>query len=86
MAVTAHATDLPVQQPLTQHPVVTEPPLEAALLLGQAVAQLGTADWGAVAKLLDGSKEWPADAGKMTSQASPRHWIPRFVSRPAGGT
>ncbi|GAA6050568.1 hypothetical protein JCM3770_001466 [Rhodotorula araucariae] len=68
MAITAHATDLPVQQPLTQHPVVSETPLEVALLLAQAVAQLGTADWNAIANTLDGSDEWPAEAGKMTSQ------------------
>ncbi|BGP41865.1 hypothetical protein JCM10449v2_005859 [Rhodotorula kratochvilovae] len=68
MAITAHTTDTPVQQPLTQHPVVSEPPLEVALLLAQAVAQLGTADWNAVASRLDGSEEWPAEAGKMTSQ------------------
>ncbi|GAA5935686.1 hypothetical protein JCM3775_003382 [Rhodotorula graminis] len=68
MAVTAHATDLPVQQPLTQHPVVSEPPLEVALLLAQAVAQLGTDSWDAVTDLLEHSKEWPESAGKMTSQ------------------
>ncbi|GAA5853922.1 hypothetical protein JCM9279_007603 [Rhodotorula babjevae] len=68
MAIIAHATDLPVQQPLTQHPVVSEPPLEVALLLAQAVAQLGTQSWDAVTTLLEHSKEWPEEAGKMTSQ------------------
>ncbi|GAA5916567.1 hypothetical protein JCM8208_007705 [Rhodotorula glutinis] len=68
MAITTHATDLPVQQPLTQHPVVSEPPLEVALLLAQAVAQLGTDSWDAVTTLLEHSKEWPEEAGKMTSQ------------------
>lgn len=68
MAVTAHATDLPVQQPLTQHPVVSEPPLEVALLLAQAVAQLGTESWDAVTTLLEHSEEWPEEAGRMTSQ------------------
>ncbi|GJN92839.1 hypothetical protein Rhopal_005877-T1 [Rhodotorula paludigena] len=68
MAVTAHATDVPVQQPLTQHPVVSPPPLEACLLLAQAVAQLGTSSWDQVAQKLDGCESWPDEAGKMTSQ------------------
>ncbi|BGO93372.1 hypothetical protein NBRC10512_005539 [Rhodotorula toruloides] len=68
MAITAHAPDLPVQQPLTDHPVVTEPPLEAKLLLAQAVVQLGTADWTRVAEMLDQSECWPKEAGRMTSQ------------------
>ncbi|BGP33826.1 hypothetical protein JCM10296v2_005631 [Rhodotorula toruloides] len=68
MAITAHAPDLPVQQPLADHPVVTEPPLEAELLLAQAVVQLGTADWNRVAQLLDQSECWPKEAGRMTSQ------------------
>ncbi|GAA5977578.1 hypothetical protein JCM10908_005027 [Rhodotorula pacifica] len=70
MAVTTHARDppIPVQAPLAAHPVVSEPPLEACLLLAQAVTQHGTKDWDQIAKLLDGSEYWPAEAGKMTSQ------------------
>ncbi|GAA5959577.1 hypothetical protein JCM8115_003758 [Rhodotorula mucilaginosa] len=54
--------------PLASHPVVSEPPLEACLLLAQAVAQQGTKDWDAIANLLENSQYWPAEAGKMTSQ------------------
>ncbi|BGP26228.1 bromodomain-containing protein [Rhodotorula toruloides] len=68
MAITTHAHDVPVQQPLTEHPVVTEPPLGAELLLAQAVVQLGTAKWSRVAQLLDQSECWPKEAGRMTSQ------------------
>lgn len=56
--------------PLASHPVVSEPPLEACLLLAQAVAQQGTKDWDAIAKLLDNSQYWPAEAGRMTSQVT----------------
>jgi hypothetical protein len=76
MAITAHAPDLPVQQPLTDHPVVTEPPLEAELLLAQAVVQLGTADWNRVAQLLDQSECWPKEAGRMTSQVRAQTGMP----------
>lgn len=56
--------------PLASHPVVSEPPLEACLLLAQAVAQQGTKDWDAIANLLDNSQYWPAEAGRMTSQVT----------------
>lgn len=81
MAVTAHATDVPVQQPLTQHPVVSPPPLKACLLLAQAVAQLGTSSWDKVAQKLDGCESWPDEAGKMTSQV--RALLPPVSHEPA---
>ncbi|GAA5873471.1 hypothetical protein JCM3774_002426 [Rhodotorula dairenensis] len=71
MTGSAHVRELvagPPTAPLATHPVVSEPPLEACLLLAQAVAQHGTKDWSAIAKLLDQSQYWPAEAGKMTSQ------------------
>lgn len=70
MSVTAHTRDFAAgpPAPLASHPVVSEPPLEACLLLAQAVAQHGTKDWTVIAKLLDQSPYWPAEAGRMTGQ------------------
>lgn len=70
MAATTAAPPAGGLAPLASHPVVSEPPLEACLLLAQAVAQQGTKDWDAIAMLLDNSQYWPAEAGKMTSQVT----------------
>ncbi|BGP56879.1 hypothetical protein JCM8202_000251 [Rhodotorula sphaerocarpa] len=58
----------PSAAPLARNPVVSEPPLEACLLLAQAVAQHGTSDWDAIAQRIAQSEHWPAEAGQMTSQ------------------
>lgn len=61
----------PSAAPLARNPVVSEPPLEACLLLAQAVAQHGTNDWDAIAQRIAQSEHWPAEAGQMTSQVRP---------------
>ncbi|GAA5825317.1 hypothetical protein JCM11251_006934 [Rhodosporidiobolus azoricus] len=71
MAIIAHAPHPNQPPPLASHPVVSTStlPLAAQLLIAQAVAQLGSADWKAVEYKIEHSKEWPeGEAGRLTSQ------------------